>query len=186
MDQHSGPMRRALVLPIALLALSDVLAQGESTQPYTITVEGRVLGELDGEPVDASLMVVRRDGEYERSVQPRKNGRYVVELQRGHLYEIAYMAAGSVTKRVSIDTKGAPPLLDVPSLTMTVEITLFPAIEGLSTAMFKEPLGRAFYKHSVRNMVWDQEYGERKRDELRRYMAGYDKAVNGPFINGQQ
>ena len=178
-------MRRIILLAITFLALSRVLAQGESTKPYTITVEGRVLGELDGEPVDASLVVVRCDGDYERSVQPRRNGRYVLELQRGHLYDIAYMATGNVTKRVSIDTKGAPPLLDVPSLTMTVEITLFPPIEGLSTNMFKEPLGRAYYKHSVRNMVWDKEYGELKRDELRRYMAGYDKAVNGPFINGQ-
>lgn len=177
---------RAAVFVIALVAAASVHGQGASALPYTITVTGRILGELDGDPMAGTMVLVRRDGHSEDCKMPRSNGKYTIDLARGHTYELTYTAPGQIPKRVLIDTHGAPPLLDVPSITMTVDITLFPPVEGMDTKLFQEPLGKASYKHSVRNIVWDKAYGEAKRAALRRYMSGYDKEVNGPFISGQQ
>ncbi|MFZ1686759.1 MAG: carboxypeptidase-like regulatory domain-containing protein [Flavobacteriales bacterium] len=173
---------RPIAVAIGLLASVALFGQGQAQLPYIITVTGTVLGELDGDPVKGATVLVNSDGVAENVLTPKRNGRYTFELQRGKAYELTYTAPGQVSKRVVIDTHGAPPLLDVPSITMTVEITLFPPVEGMDTKLFQEPLGRASYKHSVRNIVWDKTYGEAKRAELRRYMAGYDKELNGPFV----
>lgn len=179
-------MMRFAAIPLTLFATLGLHGQGKSELPYTIVVTGRVLSELDGDPLKGVLVLVRRDEHAQEPVDPSGRGKYTLALQRGHTYELTYTAPGQVPKRVQIDTHGAPPLLDVPSITMTVDITLFPPVEGMDTKMFQEPMGKASYKHSVRNIVWDKAYAETKRAELRRYMAGYDKEVNGPFSTGQQ
>lgn len=177
---------RSAAITIAFLAALFVHGQGAAALPYTITVTGRILGELDGDPMAGTMVLVSRDGHSEDLIMPRGNGKYSLELERGHAYELTYTAPGQVAKRVTIDTHGAPPLLDVPSITMTVDITLFPPVEGMDQKLFQEPMGKASYKHSVRNIVWDKAYGEEKRAAVRRYMAGYDKEVNGPFLSGQR
>lgn len=176
---------RCATITLTLLTALALHGQGKSELPYTIVVTGRVLSELDGDPLKGALVLVRRDEHSEDHVDPNGRGKYTLALQRGHTYQLTYTAPGQVPKRVQIDTHGAPPLLDVPSITMTVDITLFPPVEGMDTKMFQEPMGKASYKHSVRNIIWDKAYAEAKRAELRRYMAGYDKEVNGAFSTDQ-
>lgn len=174
-----------LVLGYSMTLSLPLWGQGKAEMRYTIQVTGRVLGEFDGEPVKGAIVIVRRGTHSEEMHKVARNGKYTVELARGSNYEIIYSAPGQVAKRVVIDTRGAPAMLDVPTITMVVDITLFPPIEGLDTRLFTEPMGKAGYKHSVRNIVWDKEYGEEMRARIKRYMAGHDKKANGRITNGE-
>lgn len=178
-------MRTAITSAAVLFVATVAFGQGSSSLPYTITVSGRILGELDGDPIKGAMVIVRCNNLSEEILMPNGRGKYTKDLRRGQRYEFTYSAPGMVAKRVVIDTHGAPPLLDVPSITMTVDITLFPPVEGVDTKLFLEPMGKASYKHSVRNIVWDKAYGEEMRAKTRRYMAGYDKKVNGDFVTDQ-
>lgn len=169
----------------AMLQSALLQGQGAAEMRYTIQVTGRILGEFDGEPVKGAIVIVRRGTHSEEMHKVARNGKYTVELKRGSSYEIIYSAPGQVAKRVTIDTRGAPALLDVPTITMVVDITLFAPIDGVDPRLFTEPLGKAAYKHSVRNIVWDKEYGDAMRARIRQYMTGHDKKANGEFTNGQ-
>ncbi|QQR87121.1 MAG: carboxypeptidase regulatory-like domain-containing protein [Flavobacteriales bacterium] len=141
---------------------------------YDIVVEGRVLDETTGDPIKGAVVIVRKDGHSENMVVVKGDGQYAFELERGGRYEITYSAAGMVAKRVEVNTHGAPANLDVPRLSMNVDINLFPPVSGLATALFEKPMGRAAYSSKVRNMRWDEEYGKAMRESIRVFMTKYD------------
>ncbi|MFZ1686760.1 MAG: carboxypeptidase regulatory-like domain-containing protein [Flavobacteriales bacterium] len=171
-------VRRALLkgifATVALAQGSLLIGQSRSGIVYEIIVKGQVLDETTGDPVRGAMVLVRRDGHSQDLVVTKADGQYELVLERGSLYDITYTAAGQVAKRVRILTKGTPSKLDVPSLTMTVDITLFPSLPGLDASLFNDVLGRAEYDDKARNFLWDEEYGKRMRASIRRFMARYD------------
>ena len=57
---------------------------------------------------------------------------------------------------------------------MSVDINLFPPVNGLSAVLFEKPMGRAAYNSKARNMRWDEEYGKAMRESIRVFMTKYD------------
>lgn len=162
-------------LPVVALMFTPLAhGQGAAAYPYTIHVEGNIWSEMNGEPMKESYVVVKRKDQEDLHVKANRKGHYLVELKGGERVELVYEAPGQVPKRVEIDTRGAPALLDVPSLTIGVGISLFPPLAGSGDEIFEQPLGKARYKHSVRNIVWDVQYGREMRANLRRFMIQYD------------
>ncbi|MEO8067567.1 MAG: hypothetical protein ABI599_07745 [Flavobacteriales bacterium] len=174
---HHGFERACLTA--ALVAASLVhghwaAAQGRSEIPYEIIVRGRILEQIAGDPIRGAMILVRRDGRSQDLVVTQADGLYELVLERGSQYDIAYTAAGQVPKRVRIITKGAPHVLDVPTITMTVDIDLFPPLPNLSAALFDEVLGKAAYDEKARDIIWDEQYGKKMRNSIRLFMAKYD------------
>lgn len=141
---------------------------------YEIVVQGQVLDETTGDPIKGAVVIVRRDGHSENMVVVKADGQYTVLLERGTRYEITYSATGMVAKRVEVNTHGAPAHLDVPRLSMNVDINLFPPVNGLSAVLFEKPMGRASFSSKARNMRWDDEYGKAMRESIRVFMTKYD------------
>lgn len=171
-------VRRALLkgifATVALAQGSLLIGQSRSGIVYEIIVKGQVLDETTGDPVRGAMVLVRRDGHSQDLVVTKADGQYELALERGSLYDLAYTAAGCVPKRVAISTKGAPAQLDVPALTMTVDINLFPKLADLNMAVFEKPLGVAVYDSRSRNFIWDERYGKEMRKNIRLAMARYD------------
>ena len=157
-----------------ILRCQGTYAQGRSGISYEIVVRGRVLEETTGDPIKGAMVMVRRDGHSQDLIVTRSTGEYELVLERGSQYDITYTANGHVAKRVAVSTKGAPPQLDVPALTMTVDINLFPPIKNFSAALFEQPLGKAAYHAKARDIVWDEAYGKEMRNSIRLFMARYD------------
>lgn len=168
---------RPLLFAVAILSGGSALGQGQSVLPYVMTVYGIVSGELSGEPLKGVKVRVLRDGELSNLIVTRGNGRFELELERNYSYRVEFTRDDLVDKHVLIDTHGAPPLLDVPSLTMLIDITLFTPVPTLDHSIFKEPLGKAYYKHSSRNIVWDEEYEQEIGLPVRKFMAEYFREV---------
>lgn len=159
--------------------------QGQSVLPYVMTVQGVVSGELSGEPLKGVKVRVLRDGELSNLIITRGNGRFELELERNCSYRVEFTRDDLVDKHVLIDTHGAPPLLDVPSLTMIIDITLFTPVPSLDASVFKEPLGKAYYKHSSRNIVWDDVYEQEISLPVRKFMAEYFREVERIGVAGR-
>ena len=173
---HMERMRGWLLVPLLLFA-AVAFGQGESVLPYTMVVNGTVTGEMSEEPLKGVKVRVLRDGELSNLLFTKSNGRFEVELDRGFFYAFEFTRDDLVDKHLTIDTHGAPPLLDVPSLTMIIDISLFTPVPGMDVSLFTEPMGKAFYKHSSRNIVWDTQYEQDISLPLRRFMAEYYKEV---------
>lgn len=174
---HQGFERACLTASLVAASLVQgnwAAAQGRSDIPYEIIVQGQILQEITGDPIRGAMILVRRDGRSQDLVVTPSDGRYELVLERGSQYDIAYTAAGQVPKRVRIITKGAPHVLDVPTITMTVDINLFPPLPDLSAALFDQVLGKAAYDEKARDMVWDEAYGKQMRNSIRLFMAKYD------------
>jgi len=165
---------KALLAATALFPAHWGVAQSRSLGEYEIIVTGLVLGEITGDPMKGALVLVRRDGLSQEMVVADAAGRYELALERGSLYDIAYTATGQVPKRVTISTKGAPAKLDVPVLTMTVDISLFALIKDYPVKLFDQPLGKAQYDGKAKNFIWDEAYGKQMRNSIRLCMARYD------------
>jgi hypothetical protein len=176
-DYLARAMKKVLLWWMASWIPLLLSAQGESVLPYTMLVTGTVTGEMAGDPLKGVKVRVLRDGDLSNLLITKGNGRFEVELERDYFYKMEFTRDGLVDKHVTIDTHGAPPLLDVPSITMHIDITLFTPVEELDNELFNEPMGRAVYKHSVRNIEWDREYEKEVTPKLRRFMAQYYKAV---------
>jgi hypothetical protein len=174
--QHTSSRRgclKAALFAAFIVPVHAAQAQGRGME-YEITLSGQVFGETTGDPIKGAMVLVKRDGHSQDLVVTRSDGRYSIQLERGSEYEVTYTANGQVAKRVLVSTKGAPAHLDVPFLTMDVDISLFPPLKNLSAALFDQPLGKAQYSSQVKNMVWDEKYGKEMRNRIRIFMTKYD------------
>lgn len=166
---------RQPLVSIVLCAFAHGQVTAQSTgADYEIVVQGQVLDETTGDPIKGAVVIVRKDGHSENMVVVKGDGRYALTLDRGSRFVITYSATGMVAKRVEVNTHGAPSHLDVPRLSMSVDINLFPPVSGLSNALFEKPMGRAAYNAKARNMRWDEEYGKAMRESIRLFMTKYD------------
>lgn len=163
---------------LMVLGACAAFGQGKSVLPYTITVNGTITGEMTGEPLKGVKVRVLRDGELSNLIITKGNGRFKIELERNYFYAFEFTRDDLVDKHVTIDTRGAPPLLDVPSLTMIIDISLFTPVPGMDTQLFEEPMGKAVYKHSSRNIMWDLQYEQEIATSVRKFMAEYYKEVD--------
>jgi len=50
-------------------------------------------------------------------------------------------------------------------------------VPGMDASLFNEPMGKAQYRHSARNIMWDEEYQQEIGLPLRKFMAEYYKEV---------
>lgn len=143
--------------------------------PYSIYLQGSVLDAAHGERVPGCTVEVRYDSSTVATIKPDRKGRFKVELDGGHYVQVYFSAPGQVDKHVVVDTRGVPPLLDVPEVVLNVDVILFEPLAGTGMEIFEEPRGKAAYKHSVRNIVWDTRYEKAMRAKIRAFIKRYDR-----------
>lgn len=162
---------------IAFLILVAAMLAPLSGQAFHILLHGVVTDHFTGEPVKGITVVLVKDCIERESVTTPWNGRYELYLERGYAYEVHYKRPGYVTKFVSIDATEIPLFPDVPFFEMDLQMSMFEAIDDYDLSAFDTPVGRAEYKHSVRNLNWDVEYTQARRTELIRVMIGYEREL---------
>jgi hypothetical protein len=167
-------MRQPLLL--ILLGLVLQLWPGEA-RGFHIRVYGVVTDHFTGEPVKGVQVRMVKDSIERETVQTTWNGRYELFLERGYAYELHYGRRGMVTKHVLIDAREIPLFPDVPFFEMDIQMTMIEDLEGFDLSAFSPPVGRAEYKHSVRNLNWDVEYTRIRRTELGRVMNEYEREM---------
>nr|MDQ3102159.1 hypothetical protein [Bacteroidota bacterium] len=163
-------MRSFKLLIIVLAAtISPAIASA-----FHIHVYGIVTDHFSGDPIRNVQVVLVKDSIQRETISTAWNGKYELYLERGYAYEIHFKREGMVTKFVAIDAREIPLFPDVPFFEMDLQMSMFGHIADYDLSIFDEPVGRAEYKHSVRNLNWNVDYTEARRTQLIRVMIGYE------------
>lgn len=160
-----------------LIALVIALLAPASCAAFHIHVYGIVTDHFSGQPIRNVQVMLVKDSIERETVSTAWNGKYELYLERGYAYEIHFKREGMVTKFVAIDAREIPLFPDVPHFEMDLQMSMFEHIDDYDLSIFDEPVGRAEYKHSVRNLNWNVDYTEARRTQLIRVMIGYEREL---------
>lgn len=163
-------MGRLLLLACLLLCTRDASA-------FYVRVHGVVTEFFSGDAMKGVQVRLVKDSVERETVITDGKGGYEMFLERGYDYLIWFHREDLVTKHVRIDARAVPLFPDVPFYDMDVQMTMFTWINAFDFAVFDLPVGKAEYKHSVRNLNWDVDYTERMRPEVARVMVHYERAI---------
>ena len=104
-----------------------------------------------------------------------KKGKYILQLDTGHVYRVYFMKPGYVTKFVVLNTKDAP---EHPKkrTRLKIDIGLFLEREGLEVDFLKtSPIGYARYDFITEKMDWNEDYLEQMKGKIVRATLDYAK-----------
>ncbi len=144
---------------------------------FHIHVYGVVTDHFTGEPVKGAQVMLVKDSIERETFTTNRNGRYEIYLERGYAYELHFKRPGFVTKFVAIDAREIPLFPDVPFFEMDLQMSMFEGLDGYDLSAFHEPVARAEYKHSVRNLNWNVDYTQARKAELIRVMIDHEREL---------
>lgn len=162
---------RSLVPALALLLLPCTV------QAFYIHLHGIVTEHFTGDAMKGVQIRLVKDSVDRETVITPSNGKYEIYLERGYNYQVWFHRADLVTKHVVIDAREIPLFPDVPFYDMDLQMTLFTWLDGVPFDLFDAPVGKAEYKHSVRNLNWDSAYTKSFQPKAERFMIDYERQV---------
>ena len=160
--------RIAALLPILLLPLLS--------SAFYIELKGQVIEHFSSDPLKNVYVRVYADGAQRFFKKTKGNGKFKFNIERETVYTIEFHMEHMVAKMVQIDTRDIPAMTDVPFFQIELEIDLFPYIDGLDYSVFREPLGKAKYDNSLKNISWDKLYARKQKAAFNKFWWHYEKA----------
>ena len=148
-----------------------------SAHAFSIHLHGLVTEHFSGDALKGVQVRLVKDSVDRETVITTGNGRYELYLERGYDYQVWFHRADLVTKHVVIDARKVPLFPDVPFYDMDLQMTMFTWIDGFDVSLYMEPVGRAEYKQSVRNLSWDVAHTKDFQDRSNRTMIHYEREV---------
>ncbi len=104
-----------------------------------------------------------------------EKGKYILQLDTGHVYRVYFKKPGYVTKYVVLNTKDAPKH-SKKRTRLKIDIGLFLEREGLEVDFLKtSPIGYARYDFITEKMDWNEDYLEQMRGKIVRATLDYAK-----------
>lgn len=148
-----------------------------SSHAFYIHLHGVVTEHFSGDAMKGVQVRLVKDSVDRETVITPTNGKYELYLERGYDYQIWFHRADLVTKHVVIDARQVPLFPDVPFYDMDLQMTMFAWLDGYAFDIFDAPVGKAEYKHSVRNLNWDVAYTQQLQPKVERFMIHYEREV---------
>lgn len=156
-----------------VLALVMVPCLVNSSHAFYIQLHGVVTEYFSGDPLQQVQVRIVKDSIERETAFTARNGRFEFFLDRGYDYLIWFHKPGMVTKYIRIDAREIPLVPDVPFYEMYVQMTMFVWLDGMDYSLLDQPVGMAYYKHSVRNLSWNIEYTDQLKPQVLRLMDDY-------------
>ena len=162
-------------LRACLLACSFLLFSAAFGQVDNVYVYGTVKDYVSSKKLDGITVTVFKNGGKLTEVVTNASGKYEFNLDYGSDYKLVYSRAGMVSKNISIDTKNIPEEERVGGHGMNVEMTLFTELPGIDFTVLQQPIGKAKFDPTTKEVTWDLQYTEQVRAEIQRLMKEYDE-----------
>ncbi len=162
-------------LRTCLLACSFLLFAAAFGQVDNVYVYGTVKDYVSSKKLDGITVTVFKNGGKLAEVVTNASGKYEFNLDYGSDYKLVYSKAGMVSKNISIDTKNIPEEERVGGHGMNVEMTLFTELPGIDFTVLQQPIGKAKFDPTTKEVTWDLQYTEQVRSEIQRLMKEYDE-----------
>jgi len=153
---------------IAVFLLILVSIPAFSDENWTIKIDGRVTSGC--EELNGAVVSLIKNTRIIQEIVTLRNGKFVFVLKPDNEYVIAVSKKGYVSKSIYFSTHNVPNELLYTLLypEYPVEITMFRTIEGLSTSVIKNPVGRIVYSQKMDDFEVDLEYAEQMKPELQK------------------
>jgi len=148
-----------------------------TSSAFYIRLHGSVTEHFTGEAMKGVQIRLVKDSVDRETVITTGNGKYELYLERGYNYQIWFYRPDLVTKHVLIDARDVPLFPDVPFYDMDLQMTMFTWIDNMGFDLFITPVGKAEYKHSVRNLNWDIAYTQKVSPKVDRFMILYQREL---------
>lgn len=161
---------RACLLACSLFLLAAAFGQVDNVYVY-----GTVKDYVSSKKLDGITVTVFKNGGKLAEVVTNASGKYEFNLDYGSDYKLVYSKAGMVSKNISIDTKNIPEEERVGGHGMNVEMTLFTELPGIDFSVLQQPIGKAKFDPTTKEVTWDLQYTEQVRAEIQRLMKEYDE-----------
>lgn len=162
-------------LRACILACSFLLFAAAFGQVDNVYVYGTVKDYVSSKKLDGITVTVFKNGGKLAEVVTNASGKYEFNLDYGSDYKLMYSRAGMVSKNISIDTKNIPEEERVGGHGMNVEMTLFTELPGIDFSVLQQPIGKAKFDPTTKEVTWDLQYTEQVRAEIQRLMKEYDE-----------
>ncbi|MBK7618791.1 MAG: hypothetical protein IPJ10_05630 [Flavobacteriales bacterium] len=160
-----------------LCGLVIAVLMPSASQAFYIHLHGLVTDHFSGDAMKNVQVRLVKDSVDRETVITSTNGKYELYLERGYDYQVWFYRSDLVTKHVLIDARETPLFPDVPFFDMDLQMTMFSWLDGFDFGQFDGPVARASYKHSVRNLNWDDPYTTSIQPKLERTMIHYEREV---------
>lgn len=160
----------------ALLAVIGLMPPS-SAPAFYIHLHGIVTEHFSGDALKGVQIRLVKDSVDRETVITPSNGKYELYLERGYDYQVWFHRPDLVTKHVVIDARKIPLFPDVPFYDMDLQMTMFTWIDGFDVGLYMEPVGRAEYKQSVRNLSWDIAHTKDFQTRSDRTMILYEREL---------
>ncbi len=161
---------RHLVCMLALLIAPALLAQVDNVYVY-----GTVKDYVSSKKLDGVTVTVFKNGGKLAEVITSASGKYEFNLDYGSEYKLVYSKTGVVSKNITIDTRNIPEEERVGGHGMNVEMTLFSELPGIDFSVLQQPIGKAHFDPTTKEVTWDLVYTEQIKAEITRLMKEYDE-----------
>ncbi len=145
-----------------------------SAQVDNVYVYGTVKDYVSSKKLDGITVTVFKNGAKLAEVVTSASGKYEFNLDYGSDFKLVYSKPGMVSKNISIDTKNIPEEERVGGHGMNVEMTLFQELPGIDFTILQQPIGKAKFDPTSKEVTWDLQYTDQVRSEIARLMKEYD------------
>lgn len=159
------------------LLLGLVLLAPKLSAGFYIHLHGIVTEHFSGDALKGVQVRLVKDSVDRETVITTGAGKYELYLERGYNYRVWFHRSDLVTKHVEIDARRIPLFPDVPFFDMDLQMTMFTWVDGVELDLFVEPVARAEYRQSVRNLTWDVDYTKDFQTRAQRAMVHYEREV---------
>ncbi len=162
----------------SLFVVSVLWATAPKAHAFYIHLHGIVTEHFSGDAMKGVQIRLVKDSIDRETIITTGSGKYELYLERGYNYQVWFHRTDLVTKHVAIDAREIPLFPDVPFYDMDLQMTLFTWLDGFAFDIFDAPVGKAEYKHSVRNLNWDIAYTKELQPRIERVMVHYEREVD--------
>ncbi|MGB0888391.1 MAG: hypothetical protein ACPGSL_09730, partial [Vicingaceae bacterium] len=155
-----------LIFTIATV-LNTVSAQSK------LTISGKITEYFSDKSMEGVSIKLQEKGNYVNNVVSDGKGIYELELAFDKEYTILYEKAGFEAKKVLVSTKAVPPKEQDRLSNLLVDMTLFKRDKDLDVAFLSQPIGKAQYDKSTKEIDWNMQYTGPIATRLNGVLAAY-------------
>ncbi|TXC81663.1 hypothetical protein [Luteibaculum oceani] len=161
---------RALTLLIFTLYSFATYAQSDRIYVY-----GTVKDERSSKKLTDVKVILVEDGNTKTTYVTTLNGKFELDLDFDHDYDIRFVKDGYVAKFININTKNVPDENKVGGFGFDLDMSLFEEIDGINFDILKKPIGKASFVPAAGELGFDFEYTRSIQAEIARLKRELEK-----------
>ncbi len=164
------PGLKIITLFVLLFSAVSTVAQVDRLLVY-----GTVKDERSGKKLQDVQVTLVEDGETKKTYATALSGKFELDLDFEHDYDIRFSKDGYVSKFININTKNVPEENQVGGFGFDLDMSLFEEVEGVNFDVLKKPIGKANYVPETGEIGFDYEYTRSIQAEIARLRRELEK-----------